>query len=173
MVIVDPIADGGAPEGSSITSVEPNRDGRVRVIEDTVQVTPKPGFIGETNLRINVVTPEGEQQRTVVTVAVGTKQTIITRWTPPRRISEGLTRFGPGTFMTNAGQQARVSVRCERVLKIFTGKPDPKCSVVVGKEGTFIRVRAYETTAVIVKLTAPKRGQYLPLDEEFIYRITK
>ena len=43
----------------------------------------------------------------------------------------------------------------------------------VGKNGTYINMRVYEPTSVIVTMTAPKNGKHLPLDEEFAYRVRK
>jgi hypothetical protein len=172
-VVIDPVSDGGVPEGSTITSVEPNRDGRVQIVNDELKFTPKPGFIGVTEITFTVTTPEGDEQLTEVSVAVGKEQTVVTRWTAPKRLKQGVNRFGPGTFITNANQVAKVEVECLRILRNISGEPDPKCSVVVGKEGTIINVKVYEPTAVIVKMTAPKKGQYLPLDEEYVYRVDK
>lgn len=172
-MVIDPVSDGGIPEGSTITSVEPSRDGRVQIVGDEIAFTPKPGFIGETTITFTVTTPEGEDRVSTVKVRVGKDQTVITRWTAPKKLQQGSNRFGPGTFVTNANQVAKVEVECLRILRNISGKPDPKCSVVVGKEGTFINVKVYEPTAVIVTLTAPKKGQYLPLDQEYTYRVDK
>ena len=43
----------------------------------------------------------------------------------------------------------------------------------VGKNGTYINMRVYEPTSVIVTMTAPKKGKHLRLDEEFAYRVRK
>lgn len=172
-IVIDPVTDGGVPEGSTITSVEPNRDGRVQIVDDELKFTPKPGFIGTTDITFTVTTPAGEDQVAEVSVAVGKEQTVITRWTAPKKLKQGVNRFGPGTFITNANQVAKVEVECLRILRNISGEPDPQCSVVVGKEGTFINVKVYEPTAVVVKMTAPKKGQYLPLDEEYLYRVDK
>ena len=172
-VVIDPVSDGGIPEGSTITSVEPSRDGRVQILDDEIAFTPKPGFIGETVITFTVTTPEGEDRVSTVKVRVGKDQTVVTRWTAPKKLQQGANRFGPGTFVTNANQVAKVEVECLRILRNISGKPDPKCSVVVGKEGTIINVKVYEPTAVIVKLTAPKKGQYLPLDQAYTYRVDK
>ena len=173
-VVIDPVTDGGAPEGSTITSVEPNRDGRVQIVEEGVRFTPKPGFIGETDVTFTFSKPDGEEQLTEVSVAVGKEQSVITRgWKPPKKLKQGSNHFGPGTFVTNARQVAEVKVECLRILRNVSGKPDPKCSVVVGKTGTFINVKVYEPTAVVVTMTAPKKGKYLPLDEEYLYRVNK
>ena len=172
-MVINPVTDGGAPEGSTITSVEPNRDGRVQIIDDELKFTPKPGFIGTTDVVFTVTTPAGDEQLTEVSVAVGNDQTVITRWTAPKKLKQGSNRFGPGTFVTNANQIVKVEVECLRILRNISGEPDPQCSVVVGKEGTFINVKVYEPTAVVVKMTAPKKGKYLPLDEEYLYRVNK
>ena len=173
-VVIDPVTDGGAPEGSTITSVEPNRDGRVQIVDEGVKFTPKPGFIGTTDIAFTVTTPTGVEQPTEVSVAVGKEQSVITRgWRPPKKLTQGSNHFGPGTFVTNAGQVAEVEVECLRILRNVSGKPDPQCSVVVGKTGTFINVKVYEPTAVVVTMTAPKQGRYLPLDEEYLYRVNK
>lgn len=172
-MIIDPVKDGGVPEGSSITEVEPNRDGRVSVIDDEIAFTPKPGFIGDTVITFTVTTPEGDEQVAEVRVRVGKEQKVITRWSAPKRLKQGANHFGPGTFMTNANQVAKVQVECLRILRNISGQPDPQCSVVVGKEGTIINVKVYEPTAVVVTLTAPKKGKYLPLDEEYLYRVDK
>ena len=173
-VVIDPVTDGGAPEGSTITSVEPNRDGRVQIVEEGVRFTPKPGFIGETGVTFTVTKPDGNEQLTEVSVAVGKEQSVITRgWKPPKRLKQGSNHFGPGTFITNAGQVAEVEVECLRILRNISGEPDPKCSVTVGKTGTFINVKAYEPTAVVVTMNAPKKGKYLPLNEEYLYRVNK
>ena len=173
-MVIDPVTDGGAPEGSTITSVEPNRDGRVQIVDEGVKFTPKPGFIGETDVTFTVTKPDGEEQLTEVSVAVGKEQSVITRgWKPPKKLKQGSNHFGPGTFITNAGQVAEVEVQCLRVLRNVSGEPDPECSVVVGKTGTFINVKVYEPTAVVVTMTASKKGKYLPLAEEYLYRINK
>ena len=173
-IVIDPVTDGGAPEGSTITSVEPNRDGRVQIVEEGVRFTPKPGFIGETDVTFTVTNPDGNEQLTEVSVAVGKEQSVITRgWKPPKKLRQGSNHFGPGTFITNAGQVAEVEVECLRILRNISGEPDPQCSVVVGKTGTFINVKVYEPTAVVVTMTAPKKGKYLPLDEEYLYRVNK
>ena len=173
-VVIDPVTDGGAPEGSTITSVEPNRDGRVQIVEEGVRFTPKPGFIGETDVTFTVTKPDGNEQLTEVSVAVGKEQSVITRgWKPPKKLKQGSSRFGPGTFVTNAGQVAEVDVECLRILRNISGEPDPVCSVTVGKTGTFINVKVYEPTAVVVRMTAPQKGRYLPLDEEYLYRVNK
>ena len=168
------MTDGGAPDGSIVTSVEPNKDGRTQIVDDSIRFTPKPGFIGTTDLVFTVTTPAGEEQLTEVSIAVGKEQSVITRgWKPPTKLTQGSNHFGPGTFITNAGQVADVDVQCLRVLRNVSGKPDPQCSVTVGKTGTFINVKVYEPTAVIVTMTAPKKGRYLPLDDEFVYRVDK
>ena len=173
-MVIDPVSDGGAPEGSTITDVEPNKDGRTQIVDDGLKFTPKPGFIGTTDITFTVTTPSGDEQLTEVSVAVGEEQTVITRgWKPAKRLRPGLNHWGPGTFITNAGQVADVDVQCLRVLRNVSGKPDPKCSVIVGKNGTYISVKVYEPTAVIVTMTAPKKGRYLPLDDEFVYRVNK
>lgn len=173
-VVIDPVTDGGVPEGSTVTSVEPNRDGRVQIVDEGVKFTPKPGFIGETDVSFTVTTPEGEEQLTEVSVAVGKEQSVITRgWKAPKKLRPGVNHWGPGTFVTNAGRVAEVDVQCLRILRNISGEPDPKCSVTVGKTGTFINVKVYEPTAVIVTMTAPKKGNYLPLDEEYVYRVDK
>ena len=171
-MVIDPVTDGGAPEGSTITSVEPNRDGRVQIVEEGVRFTPKPGFIGETDVTFTVTKPDGNEQLTEVSVAVGKEQSVITRgWRPPKKLTQGSNHFGPGTFITNAGQEAEVEVECLRILRNVSGEPDPQCSVVVGKTGTFINVKVYEPTAVVVTMSAPSKGKYLPLDEEYLYRV--
>ena len=173
-VVIDPVTDGGAPEGSTITSVEPNRDGRVQIVEEGVRFTPKPGFIGETDVTFTVTKPDGNEQLTEVSVAVGKEQSVITRgWRPPKKLTQGSNHFGPGTFITNAGQVAEVEVECLRILRNISGEPDPQCSVVVGKTGTFINVKVYEPTAVVVTMSAPSKGKYLPLEEEYLYRVNK
>ena len=172
-VVIDPVTDGGTPSGSVVTNVEPNDDGKVSVKDGEVVFDPNDGFIGDTEVRFTVVTPDGQEQEAVVTVSVGKEQRIITRWTAPKRLIDGLNKFGPGTFMTNAMQPAEVGVECLRILRINSGKPDPKCSVVVGKDGTYISVKTYEPTAVIVTLSAPTKGKFRPLDEDFVYRVGK
>lgn len=107
-VVINPVSDGGVPEGSTITSVEPNRDGRVQIVDDELKFTPKPGFIGVTDITFTVTTPEGDEQLTEVSVAVGKEQTVITRWTAPKKLKQGVNRFGPGTFITNANQVAKI-----------------------------------------------------------------
>jgi hypothetical protein len=168
------VSDGGAPEGSVITDVEPNPDGDVVLDDGDLRFIPKPNFIGETDLTFTVTTPDGDEQRTEVSVAVGKEQSVITRdWSAPDKLKNGSTWFGPGTFVTNAGQVAEVDVECLRTSNNASGKADPQCSVTVGKNGTYINVRVYEPTSVIVTMTAPKKGKYLPLDEEYVYRVRK
>lgn len=173
-VVIDPVTHGGAPEGSTITDVEPTRAGDVVLDRGKVRFTPLPGFIGVTDLTFTVTRPDGTEQLTEVSVAVGKEQVVITRgWKPPKKLRAGSNRFGPGTFVTNAGQVASVGVACLRILRSISGEPDPECSVVVGKTGTFINVEVYEPTAVVVTMNAPKKGKYLPLTEEYLYRVNQ
>jgi len=159
------------PSGSTITDVDPPKNGTAEVRNGDVIYTPDPGFIGEERISVTVVTPTGETQTTVVTVAVGKEQKIITRWTPPKKLVNGMNHFAPGTLMTNAMQPVKVSVKCELILRNISGNPAPKCSVIAGKEGTYISVKAYDPTAVIVTLSAPKKGAYRAFTQELVYRV--
>ena len=159
------------PSGSTITEVEQPKNGTAEVRDGDVIYTPDPGFIGEERISITVVTPSGETQTTTVTVAVGKEQKNNTRWKAPKTLINGMNYFGPGTLMTNAMNPVRVSVKCELILRIATDNPPPKCSVIPGKEGTYISVKAYDPTAVIVTLSAPATGKYRALKQELVYRV--
>jgi len=159
------------PRGSVITDASDPDNGTVEVRDGDVIYTPKPGFIGDETITVIVRTPEGTEQEATVTVSVGKAQTIITKWTAPKKLVNGSNRFGPGTFITNAGQVAKVSAKCSILQKWVSPNPDPVCSVVAGKEGTYINVKVYEPTAVTVMLSAPKKGGYKPMKETYVYRV--
>ncbi len=161
----------GVPQGSTVTAVDPPQNGTAKVVDGTVIYTPKEGFIGEEKISVAVLTPAGETQDVVVTVAVGKEQKVITRWTAPKKLKPGINQFGPGTFMTNAGQVAKVSADCSIIRKWNSPNPSPKCEVIAGKEGTYIDVSVYEPSVVEVTLTAPQKGKYAPLEETFTYRV--
>jgi hypothetical protein len=161
----------GVPQGSTITAVDPPKNGTAKVVDGTVIYTPKESFIGEEKISLVVLTPAGDTQDVVVTVAVGKEQKVVTRWTAPKKLKPGMNQFGPGTFMTNAGQIAKVSADCSIIRKWVSPNPSPTCEVLAGKEGTYIDVTVYEPTEVEVTLTAPKKGKYAPLEDTYTYRI--
>lgn len=159
------------PKGSVITDVEEPVNGTADIRNGDVIFTPKPGFIGEETIKVIVRTPEGTEQETTVTVSVGKEQTVITKWSAPKKLVKGTNRFGPGTFITNANQVAKVSAKCTILQKWVSPNPDPVCTVTVGKEGTYINVKVYEPTAVEVVLSAPKKGNYKPMKQSYVYRV--
>ena len=161
----------GVPSGSTITSVDPPGNGTAKVVNGDVVYTPKDGFRGEERLTVEVLTPTGETKDVTVTVAVGKEQKVITRWTAPKKLTAGMNHFGPGTFMTNANQVAEVAVNCTIIKRWVSPNPDPDCTVVAGKEGTYIDVTVYEPTAVEVLITAPKKGKYAPMEQKYVYRV--
>ncbi len=154
-----------------ITSVEEPDNGTVVLRGGDVIFTPTPGFIGEEKITVIVRTPEGTEQETTVTVSVGKEQTVITKWTAPKKLTSGSNRFGPGTFITNANQVAKVSASCSILQKWVSPNPKPVCAITVGKEGTFINVKVYEPTMVEVVLSAPKKGTYKPMKQKYVYRV--
>jgi len=159
------------PSGSTITSVDPPGNGTAKVVNGDVVYTPKDGFRGEERLTVEVLTPTGEIKDVTVTVAVGKEQKVITRWTAPKKFTPGMNLFGPGTFMTNANQVAAVAVNCTIIKRWVSPNPDPECTVVAGKEGTYIDITVYEPTAVEVLITAPKKGKYAPMEQKYVYRV--
>jgi hypothetical protein len=161
----------GVPQGSTITAVDPPKNGTAKVVDGTVIYTPKESFIGEEKISLVVLTPAGDTQDVVVTVAVGKEQKVVTRWTAPKKLKPGMNQFGPGTFMTNAGQIAKVSADCSIIRKWISPNPSPTCEVLAGKEGTYIDVTVHEPTVVEVTLTAPKKGKYAPLEDTYTYRV--
>jgi hypothetical protein len=159
------------PQGSTITSVDPPKNGTAKVVDGDIVYTPKDSFRGEEKITVVVVTPTGDTQDVTVTVAVGKEQKVITRWTAPKKLKPGMNHFGPGTFMTNANQMATVEVNCSIIKRWVSPNPDPKCSVVAGKEGTYIDITVYEPTAVEVVISAPKKGKYAPMEQKYVYRV--
>lgn len=159
------------PRGSVITDVEEPVNGTADIRNGDVIFTPKPGFIGDETITVTVRTPEGTDQETTVTVSVGKEQTVITKWSAPKKLVKGTNHFGPGTFITNANQVAKVSAKCSILQKWVSPNPDPVCTVTVGKEGTYINVKVYEPTVVEVMLTAPKKGNYKPMKQSYVYRV--
>ena len=160
------------PPGSTITDVEQPRNGTAEVRDGEILYTPDRGFRGEERITVIVTTPEGTTEEVVVKVVVGTEQKVITRWTAPKKLVPGVNRFGPGTFMTNAGQVAKVTAKCSILRRMISDNPPPKCSVIVGKEGTLIDVTVYEPTGIEVTLSAPKKGKYAPLKDTYLYRVS-
>jgi hypothetical protein len=137
-----------------------------------VTYTPNDNFRGEDQIAVAVVTPQGQTQQVVVAVGVGKKQKLITQWSAPKRLKQGMNWFGPGTFMTNAHQMATVSADCSALLRVAAGKPAPSCTVIAGKEGTYIDIKVYEPTGIEVTISASKKGKYAPLEEKFFYRVS-
>ena len=159
------------PQGSTITAVDPPQNGTAKVVDGTVIYTPKDSFRGEEKISVVVLTSAGDTQDVVVTIAVGKEQKVVTRWAAPNKLKPGVNHFGPGTFMTNAGQAAKVSADCSIIRKWNSPNPSPTCEVLAGKEGTYIDVTVYEPTLVEITLSAPKNGKYAPLEETFTYRV--
>lgn len=157
--------------GSTITDVTPPKNGSAEVRDGDVIYTPNDKFRGEERIAVQVLTPTGETIETTVVVVVGKEQKIVTDWTAPKRLKPGMNWFGPGTFMTNANQPAKVTATCSILLRKVSDNPPPVCDVVAGKEGTYINVKVYEPTGIEVKITAPKKGKYRPLEQKFLYRV--
>lgn len=170
--MIEPKDIPGVPPGSTITDVEEPRNGTVEIRDGEIIYTPDRGFRGEERISVTVTTPEGTTKQVVLTVVVGSEQKVITRWTAPKTLKVGTNRFGPGTFVTNAGQVATVDVKCSILRRMISDNPPPKCSVIAGKEGTLISLSVYEPTGVEVTLSAPKKGKYAPLDTSYFYRVS-
>ena len=169
VITVDDIP--GVDPGSTITDVTPPKNGSAEVRDGDVIYTPNDKFRGEERIAVQVLTPTGETIETTVVVVVGKEQKIVTDWTAPKRLKPGMNWFGPGTFMTNANQPAKVTATCSILLRKVSDNPPPVCDVVAGKEGTYINVKVYEPTGIEVKITAPKKGKYRPLEQKFLYRV--
>lgn len=154
-----------------MTDVVPPKNGSAEVVDGGIIYTPKDSFRGEETISVVVLTPQGETETVAVTVAVGKEQSIITRWTAPKRLKPGMNWFGPGTFMTNTNQMATVSAECSILQRKVSTNSAPTCTVVAGKEGTYIDVKVYEPTGVEVTISAPAKGKYRPLKETYFYRV--
>lgn len=157
-----------APVDSVITDVEKPKNGDAVVTNGEVIYTPNDGFIGTDKVTVIVTDREGNSQAIVVPVVVGDEQTAL-NLDLPANLRIGTTVLTTKPVVTNAKQIASVAVSCTPLSRVkFTGDL-VYCHVTRKNGGVSVTVTA--PMSVKVRVTAPAKGHYLPLDTAANYRV--
>jgi hypothetical protein len=157
-----------APTDSVISDVEKPKNGDAVVRNGEVIYTPDDGFIGTDEVTVIITDREGNSQAIVVPVVVGDEQTA-PNLALPTTLKIGTTVLTTKPVVTNAKQIATVSVACTPLSRFKLTGDLVYCRVTRKNGGVSVTVTA--PMSVKVRVTAPAKDRYLPLDIVASYRV--
>jgi hypothetical protein len=170
--VIDVITSSGSDPDSTISRVDPPRHGTVEIKDNTVVYTPDPGYIGTDLIRTYVKDPTGEITVVRTTVATGLEQKPVKPLGLPSSITPNRTvTLIDHVVRTNAGQNATVKAECRALTRMAPAGGFSGC--IVTRDGTSVMVTVTGATPyrVIVTVTAPAKGDYLPYAEARSYTV--
>ncbi|MCF8558010.1 MAG: hypothetical protein K9G28_10780, partial [Candidatus Nanopelagicales bacterium] len=160
---IDVVTSSGSDPGSTVTSVDPPRNGTAEIKDNTVVYTPDPGFVGREVLISYVKEPSGETVVVRTPVEAGLEQVPVKPLGLPNSITPNRTvDLIDHPVVTNAGQTAKVTARCVPITRMQALGGFSGCMIT--KDGSTVMVTVTGATPYRVKVsvTAPKKGAYLP-----------
>ena len=164
-----PVVD---PEGSGtpdVTDVR-NPDHGTAVIKDgEVVYTPDPGFIGRDTVTVEIIDRDGTVKEVTIEVLVGRTQEPTSPVALPATLQAGTNVILTSPIRTNAGQVVRVSALCAARVRVTAFGDVRLCSVSTSGGRTVLTVASGFRVGVVLTLSAPKSGQYLPYRESKAY----
>lgn len=164
-----PVVD---PEGSGtpdVTDVR-NPDHGTAVIKDgEVVYTPDPGFIGRDTVTVEIIDRDGTVKEVTIEVLVGRTQEPTSPFALPATLQAGTNVILTSPIRTNAGQVVRVSALCAARVRVTAFGDVRLCSVSTSGGRTVLTVASGFRVGVVLTLSAPKSGQYLPYRESKAY----
>lgn len=157
-----------APADAVISDVEKPKHGDAVITNGEVVYTPDNGFVGTDAVTVIVTDRDGQSQAIVVPVVIGNVQTA-ENFSPPATLAIGTTVLTTKPVVTNAKQIATITVSCAPLARTKSAGDLVYCRVTRKNGGVSVTVNA--PMSVKVKVSAPAKGSYLPLDEVTSYRV--
>lgn len=149
--------------GNTVTDAGDPTRGTVEVRDGDVIYTPEPGYVGPVEIPVTITDRQGAVTKTVITLTVGERQTARAALPDALRIGTNVLLAKP--VVTNARQQADVTVTCTPLYRLGKAGGAPLCITTRSGGRTTVQVNA--PAKVRVTLAAPAKGDFGP------YRLTK
>lgn len=170
--VIDVITSSGSDPEATISRVDQPRNGTAEIKDNTVVYTPDPGFIGRDLITTYIKEPSGETTVVRTTIATGLEQKPTKPLGLPSSITPNRTvTLIDHTVRTNAGQNATVKAECRALTRMAPAGGFSGCIVTRDGDSVMVTVTGETPYRVIVTLTAPAKGDYLPYADARSYTV--